>query len=262
MTRAVRTERRPTVRVGDLRVPLDPDSPTPVYLQIRRGLLARIDAGDLPEGGALPSERDLADLLRVSRMTVRQALQGLEADGVLIRRHGSGTYVAPRRIVQSLSALTSFSEDMRSRGFVPGGRVLGFEHGRPSPEEALSLGLGPSASVARLRRLRTADGTPLALETSSLPEHVAGDLRPEDVQNRSLYDLLRAHGFTPHRAIQHLRAAPADATTARLLEVPEGASILSILRVTWDAGGAPIEFVRSQYRGDRYDFVVELQPSP
>jgi GntR family transcriptional regulator len=248
-------------RDGELQLPLDSNNPTPVYMQIRRGLLERIDAGDLPEGTALPSERDLADSLGVSRMTVRQALVGLESDGLLIRRHGSGTYVAPRRIVQSLSALTSFSEDMRSRGLVPGGRVLSFEHGRPSPEEALSLGLGPSASVARLRRLRTADGTPLALETSSLPEHVAGDLRLEDVQNRSLYDVLRARGFTPYRAIQHLRAAPADAPTARLLEVPEGASVLSILRVTWDAGGVPIEFVRSQYRGDRYDFVVELQPS-
>jgi GntR family transcriptional regulator len=259
MTRAIRAD--------ELRLPIHTDSPTPMYLQIRHGLQDRINAGELLEGAALPSERDLADALGVSRMTVRQALEGLESDGVLIRRHGSGTYVAPRgsetagRIVQSLSVLTGFSEDMRSRGLEPGGRVLSLEQGRPTPEESLSLGLGPSALVSRLRRLRTADGVPLAVETAVLPVQQIGELSLATIQHRSLYDVLRSRGITPHRAIQHLRAAPADVTTADLLEVPEGAAVLSILRVTWDTHGQPIEFVRSQYRGDRYDFVVELQPS-
>jgi GntR family transcriptional regulator len=102
---------------------------------------------------------------------------------------------------------------------------------------------------------------PLAVETAVLPVQQIGELSLATIQHRSLYDVLRSRGITPHRAIQHLRAAPADVTTADLLEVPEGAAVLSILRVTWDTHGQPIEFVRSQYRGDRYDFVVELQPS-
>ena len=241
--------------------PLRPDkaSATPVYLQVVRGLEALIEGRAWPEGSALPGERDLAGQLGVSRVTVRQALGLLEARGLITRRQGSGTYVAPQRIEQPLSALTGFSEDMRARGLTPGGRVLDFSVTRPTPEEAMQLALSPLLEVARLRRLRTADGEPLAIETSSVPMSVLGDVTAADLENASLYGLLRARGFAPTRAMQHLRAREAGAETAGLLGLAAGAAVLFTERVTWGAGGEVLEYARSLYRGDRYDFVVALR---
>jgi GntR family transcriptional regulator len=100
------------------RIRFDADGPTPLYLKLRKAFRDAVDAGVLPEADALPAERDLADRLGVSRVTVRKAIAGLVHEGVLVQRRGSGTYVAPRRprIEQPLSRLTSFTQDMASRG--------------------------------------------------------------------------------------------------------------------------------------------------
>lgn len=238
---------------------LDGSSATPAYLQVAQGVTHLIESGKLSEGSALPSERDLSSHLGLSRVTVRQALRVLEAQGLVVRRHGSGTFVAPRRIVQPLSALTGFSEDMRARGLTPGGRVLSLEVGRPTPQEAMNLGQSPLLDVVRLKRLRTADGDPLAIEMSVLPTRLFDRVPRERLECGSLYEVLRERGFVPSRAMQHLRALDADAETARLLHLSEGGAVLATERVTWDANGGVLEYARSQYRGDRYDFIVELQ---
>jgi len=239
---------------------LDSGSATPAYLQVRHRLTDLIRTGRLKPGEATPSERELARSLGISRTTVRQALRGLEDQGVLERRHGSGTYVADRRIVQSLSELTGFSEDMRARGQTPGARVLTLERARARPEEAVALGLPSGERVIRIVRLRTADGEPLALEDCAIPERVCPPLALEDVSDRSLYAHLARHGVILRRAVQRLRAIAADRPTARLLELSPGDPVLSIQRTTWDDRDQPIEFVVSVYRGDRYDFLVELKP--
>ena len=238
---------------------VDPSSATPVYLQVVQGLQRLIGQEALPDGTALPGERELARDLGVSRVTVRQALRLLEEQGLLIRRQGSGTFVAPRRIEQPLSALTGFSEDMRSRGLTPGGRVLSLDRLRPSPQEAMNLGVSPLTEVVRLRRLRTANGEPLAIETSTIPLQFVGGLHTTDVQDLSLYAALRARGHEPARALQHLRACEADEEAARLLNVRPGSALLATERITWSARGEVLEYARSIYRGDRYDFTVELQ---
>lgn len=238
---------------------VDPTSATPVYLQVVQGLRGLIGRQGLVEGTALPSERDLASRLGVSRVTVRQALRVLEEQGLLVRRQGSGTFVASPRIEQPLSALTGFSEDMRARGLTPGGHVLGLERTRPTPQEAMNLAVSPLAEVVRLRRLRTADHEPLAIETSTVPVTVVGDLYPQDMQDRSLYSVMRERGHAPDRAMQHLRACEADPDTARLLHVAPGTALLATERVTWDRGGNVLEYARALYRGDRYDFIVELK---
>lgn len=247
---------------------LDARSATPAYLQLARELRRLIGQGVLAQGAALPPERELAAHLGVSRVTVRQALRVLEEGGLLRRRQGSGTFVreadpapsgANHSIVQPLSALTGFSEDMRSRGLVPGSRVLSFERARPTPREAMNLAVSPLSEIVRLRRLRTANGEPLAIETSSLPAHLLLNVTSEDVQHGSLYALLRERGFAPARAMQHLRAREADEEAASLLGVEVGAALLATERVAWDAAGSALEYARAAYRGDRYDFVVELQ---
>ncbi|MBZ9749823.1 GntR family transcriptional regulator [Deinococcus sp. HMF7604] len=245
-------------------MPLDAASATPVYVQVAQGLTQRIESGQLRAGSALPAERELAAGLGVSRVTVRQALALLSQQGLLTRRHGSGTFVTPPPRPgdlpsRTLGLLSSFSEDVRSRGQLPGARVLSFERVRPGAQEAMSLALSPGELVYRLRRLRTADGEALAVEDSTLPAALVGDLAPEDVQDASLYALLSGRGLSPARAIRHLRAVNADLTLAPLLGVPVGAALLTTDRVSWLSGGQPIEYARAHYRGDRYDFVMELQ---
>ncbi|WP_240738211.1 GntR family transcriptional regulator [Deinococcus fonticola] len=243
-------------------VPLDLHSATPVYVQVAQGLRERIEQGELPVGSALPAERELAANLHVSRVTVRQALALLAEQGLLSRKHGSGTFITPPQTAElpshSLGLLSSFSGDVTSRGQRPGARVLTFEHTRPTAQEAMSLGLSPTEFVYRIRRLRTADGEPLALEQSTLPVVLVGHITAQDVTDASLYALLGTRGLQPQRAIRHLRAVNADADAAGLLEVSVGTAMLSTERLSWTNRNRPIEFARALYRGDRYDFVMEL----
>ena len=242
-------------------IPVDASSATPVYVQVAQGIKARIRAGELASGTALPAERELAQMLGVSRVTVRGALALLAQQGLLTRRHGSGTFVSPQTSdipSRPLGLLSSFSEDALSRGQQPGARVLSFERTRPQPQEAMSLELPPTEMVYRVQRLRTANGEPLAVEESTLPAALVGPLRQSDVKDASLYALLRERNLQPHHAIRHLRAVNADLTLAGLLGVPVGAALLVTERVSWTKGGKPIEYARAHYRGDRYDFVMEL----
>lgn len=249
----------PTADLPAWWVTLRPDDAAPAYVQLAQGLRQNIAAGKLRPGSALPAERELAARLGVSRVTLRQGLGLLEAEGLLERRRGSGTFVAgSAHTSQHLGLLSSFSDEVRARGSVPGARVLGFVRGRPTPQEALSLALSPTEEVYRLRRLRTSDGDPLAIEESTLPAALIGPLSAADVTDASLYALLGERRLAPARAIRHLRAQNADPEQARLLGVEVGAALLNTERVSWLASGRPIEYARACYRGDRYDFVMEL----
>ncbi|CAM3345203.1 GntR family transcriptional regulator [Deinococcus deserti] len=243
-------------------LPLDAASATPVYLQVASGIAQRIRDGELERGSALPSERELASSLGVSRVTVRQALAQLAEQGLLTRRHGSGTFVAPppeAPAARPLGLLTSFSDDVRSRGHRPGAQVLKFERGRPTAQEAMSLALSPADTVLRVRRLRTSSGEPLAVEESTLPASLVEPLTEQDVTDASLYALLAARNLQPYRAIRHLRAVNAPDQLASLLGILPGSALLATERVSWTRDGRPIEYARAHYRGDRYDFVMELQ---
>lgn len=230
----------------------------PLYLQLKRLIEDAVSRGAIKPGDALPSERDLAFKVDVSRVTVRKAVQHLVRDGVLVQRHGSGTFVAPRnhRVEQSLSHLTSFTEDMARRGMSV--RSLWLDKGIfvPSPDETIVLGLSPDDKVARISRLRLHDDTPLAIERATLSAAVLPD---PDAVTSSLYTVLDKSGNRPVRAIQRIRAANLGEDDARLLEVPAGAASLNIERISYLASGKVIEFTRSIYRGDTYDFVAELR---
>jgi GntR family transcriptional regulator len=236
---------------------LSAEDPTPLYLRLQARIRDAIESGALKPREALPAERDIAAALKVSRVTVRKALVELVEAGLLNQRQGSGTFVAqpPRRIEQALSHLTSFNEDMRLRGLEPTVRWLGRGLSLPSPEEAMRLQLSPRDQVSRLRRLRLAGGVPMAIERACLPVRYLPD---PGVVEHSLYAVLEARGLRPVRALQRLSAANLPAEEAALLEIPAGSAALSIERVSFLGNGAPIEFTRSWYRGDLYDFVAEL----
>jgi GntR family transcriptional regulator len=234
----------------------DPGATSPLYLQLADRVAAAIAGGRLKCGAALPAERALSERLRVSRTTVRKALDELTLRGLVTSRHGSGTFVAPARLQQPLAQLSSFSEDMRARGRAPGFAWVERGVTAPSPEEVIALGLTSGEQVARFVRVRLADGEPLAVECASIAARHLPD--PATVDS-SLYAALRARGLEPVRALQHLRAAAASAADAARLEIPPGSPVMATVRHGFLADGRPIELTRSVYRGDRYDFVAEMR---
>jgi GntR family transcriptional regulator len=230
----------------------------PLYLQLRRRLEQGIGALGLDPDAALPSERDIARQTGLSRVTVRKALEALAQSGVVIQRQGAGSFVAPRpkRMEQSLSQLTSFSEDMARRGLAT--TTLWLERGicLANAHEAVTLQLQPDEYVARLARLRMADDQALAIERASLPAHILPNPLAVD---GSLYQYLQTAGLRPVRALQRISATNVTGADADFLEIEPGEAGLQIERVSYLADGSPVEMVRSLYRGDAYDFVAELR---
>ena len=236
---------------------LDEDHNLPLYQQLQRGLRRAIETKLLAPEDALPPERDLAEEFAVSRITVRKALDGLVSEGLLTRRQGSGTFVASR-VEKSFSKLSSFTEDMTSRGRTPRSVWLKKSQGTVSPEEAMATGFAPGTPVYRFNRLRYADDTPMALEFCTLPTFVLPSI--EAVQN-SLYDALEKAGYRPQRALQRLRAVLLTAQQTEMLHGKEGDAGLLVERRGFLGDGRIIEFSQSYYCGDTYDFVAELNAS-
>ncbi len=233
----------------------------PRYSQLYRHIASAITAGVLETDAQLPPERDLAEMADVSRVTVRKAVAQLVQEGVLDQRRGAGTFVRPPlpKMEHSLSALLSFTEYMRQRGKASTSQILRRGLFPPTPDEQMALGLAGVDRVARVDRLRFADGLPMALEYSSLPQDILAD--PDKVET-SLYDVLRARGNAPTRAVQRITAVNLAAADAQLLHLPDGAAALRIDRTAYLPSGRPIEFTRGLYRSDIYDFVAELRLEP
>ena len=224
------------------------------YMNLRQAIRQLIENGNLRIGQPLPSERELAERLELSRVTVRKAIAGLVEEGQLVQRRGAGTFVAGR-IVKAFSRLTSFSDDLRARGLNPRSQFLERSAGEVTPEEAMALNLSPGSAVVRLYRLRFAGEEPLAIERSVIPRSLLPD--PELVTH-SLYEVFDRLGCRPVRALQQLRAVAFDKERARLLHVAPGSPGLRIERRAFLADGRVVEFTTSYYRGDAYDFVAEL----
>lgn len=230
----------------------------PRYLQLSRYLSELIASGELSVHSQLPPERELANLASVSRVTIRQAITELASQGLVEQRRGAGSFVIERsaKLEQSLSSLVSFTETMAARGKTSDSKILSHGLHSPSTEEVVALGLGFSARVARIERLRLADDAPMAIEVSSLPESVLN--RPEKVTT-SLYKVLREIRRPVVRAIQRVTAINLPPYHAKMLHMAEGDAALKIVRTGYLDSGRPVEWTQGIYRSDMYDFVSELR---
>lgn len=248
------TERGTALTLSRVIGELDEQAHGPLYRRLHHALRNAIREDRLQVASALPPERDIANDLGVSRITVRKALDALVEEGLVQRRHGAGNFVAPR-VEKSFSVLTSFSEDMASRGRVAKSVWIDRASGQVTPDEAMALSLSPGSTVLRFQRIRYADDVAMALEDSA----IVGDALPSiEAVDQSLYAALEATGYRPVRALQRLRAVLADADQATLLGIDASAPGLLIERRGFLADGRAVEFTRSFYRGDSYDFVAEL----
>ena len=212
----------------------------------------------LQVGQAIPSERRLSSELGISRLTVRAALDDLVRDGYLERRHGAGTFVSEPKIAQQLT-LTSFSEDMRRRGMVAGSRTIELREIHAGAAIGRALNISPDARVMLIRRLRLADGEPMALETLHVPAAVVPGLTREVLENSSFYDLLeREYGVVIANGTQTIEPTVTNEEESDLLNVPLHSPAFLFERTSRSDDGETVEFVRSLYRGDRYRLVAEL----
>lgn len=233
---------------------LDGDDRMPLYQQLQRALRDAIDKQVLAPGDPLPAERELAEDFSVSRITIRNALDGLVSEGLLTRRHGAGTFVASR-VEKNFSKLTSFSEDMTARGRVPRSVWLRRAEGAVTPEEALTLGLSPGTPVYRFHRIRLADDAPMALEFTTVPGFCLPNI---NAVQESLYVALERSGYRPRRALQRLRAVLFSREHAELLQVNEKDAGLLVERRGFLSDGRAVEYSQTYYRGDTYDVIAEL----
>src|SRR3954471_6564251 len=236
---------------------LDESSSLPLYQQLQRALREAIENGGIAPEDGLPPGRDLAEMIGVSRITVRKAIDELAEEGLLIRKQGSGTFVS-NRVEKNFAKLTSFSEDMRARGREPRSTWLNRAAGTVTPEESLTLRSSPGTPVFRFHRIRIADEAPMAIEYATVIASCLSSL--DDVEN-SLYEALERTGNRPVRALQRLRAVLLTAEQANLLKAREGEAGLLVARVGYLKDGRAVEYSQSYYRGDIYDFVAELSAS-
>lgn len=227
------------------------DGAVPKHTQLRERLAEL--AGGLADDAPIPSERALMEQYAVSRGTVRKAVDGLIADGVLARAQGKGTYVARRRLLTSVH-LASFTRDMTERGLRPTTTVLGIDLAEP-PEPATAF-LGPGRCW-RIERLREADRRPMAYEIGWISDQIAPGLGDRPLTG-SVYEVLANRYQAPiDAADQIIWAENADRNRAALLDVRPGDPLLVFLRRS-TTGGRPVEYVTSWYRADRYSVRMTL----
>jgi len=213
-------------------------------------------AASLGPGGLLPSERQLAERYGLARMTVRTEVDRLVTEGLVYRLHGRGTFVAEPRVAQAV-LFSSFSEDMRARGMQPGSIVRSQELVEAGPFLSRALEIAPGAPVAQIERVRTADGTPLALERVHLPAERFPGIGDADLAHGSLFELLAArYEVSLAGADQRVLAVAIDPEEASLLGVAPATPGLRFHTLARDTEGRPAYYATSLFRGDRYE--IEL----
>lgn len=220
-----------------------------LYQKIEHWLRGRVLEGR--EGDPLPSEADLAIQFGVSRMTARQAIQNLAAEGLVRRRRGSGTFIAEKPLHRHSGPLMSYTLDMRRRGLIPSSRLVAAELREPSEVEADALKLGTRTRLVCIQRVRLADGTPMAFDTACLTPACASVLA-QDLEGGSLHAALREMGRQPTGAQSWISARLAIAKEARLLEIPAKSPVLVERRIISDQDGDPLEFTISVFNAARY----------
>jgi GntR family transcriptional regulator len=239
------------------------DVAEPLYLQIKDLILSEIRTGKYGPHQRLPSERELSNSYRVSRMTVRQAIVDLQRSGAIYARVGKGTFVAAPKIDQQLRMVTSFTQEVRSRGEVPSSRIIEASLGPAPFDIAGPLEIQAGALVATLSRVRLTNDRPLAIEMAYLPADLFPNLLAHDFTRESLYEVLaRDYGLTLIAASQTIEAALAEPVELELLDLDPPAAVLRMRRLTRASDGRAVELVRSTYRGDLYQLHSNLEPTP
>lgn len=240
-----------------------PLSPAPLYAQIKDHLRERILDGSYKPHEQMPSESEMMATFGVSRITVRQALNDLQNEGLIFRIHGKGTFVSKPKAFQDLGKLQGFGEAMRQMGYETYSRVLSQREIKPTPQVQDRLGLGKRDKVCELQRLRFLNREPISLDVSYVPCELGQRLAKEDLATRDVFTIIENdYGIQLGHADLQIGTLMADERQARHLRVPEGSPVLFIERTTHTAEGLPIDYEHLYYRGDAFTYKVRVERTP
>jgi GntR family transcriptional regulator len=237
---------------------LDDKSKVPLYFQLQELIRRQIEAGVYAPGDCIPSEAELQKRYHVSRITVRNAIEGLVFEDLLIKKRGIGTIVAGKRYSEDVSSLKSFAEKVMDIDASARTEVLEARYIGASRRIAHHLKIEPESDVLMIRRLRIIDDIPFALFCSYIPASIG--INADYDFRGSIYALLENNfGITIQEAEKVIEATQASGEEARLLGIPPGESVLRVLNTTFDSGSRPVEYAEGLYRSDRYRYVVRLK---
>ncbi len=244
----------------DVAPALDMRSPVPLYSQLRELLRQRILDGVYKSHQQMPSELELVARFAVSRITVRQALNDLQREGLIFRIHGKGTFVSKPKAVQSLTRLQGLGEALSTAGFEIRSRVLGHRVVRAEAQVAAKLGVAERDEVMQIRRVRCVDHDPMSLDVTYLPVEIGRRVVKADLRQRDIFAILENDlGIALGNAELQIAAIVADAALAESLHLDCGAAVLRIQRLTFTAAGAPLDFEYLYHRGDSFQYRLDLE---
>lgn len=238
---------------------IDKQSPIPIYHQLEEQIKKKIESGEYSPGDSIPSEREYAEELGISRMTVRQAITNLVNEQYLYRIKGKGTFIAEQKLEQKLTGLTSFTEDMLARGMTPSNKLIHFEIIPAKESLAKELDIREHSPIYEITRVRLAENVPMALEKTYISANLIKGLTEKIVQ-ASLYQYIEEElDLKIGKASQVIEASLANKEEIELLDIDKHSPILLMKRITHLEDGNPFEIVKSSYRADRYKFMIDLE---
>lgn len=240
---------------------INKNSPLPIYYQLEEEIRLLIQTEKMKPGELLPSEREYAERYDISRMTVRQAINNLAADGLLYRQKGRGTFISDKKFEQNLQGLTSFSEDMRERGLTPSNKLISFQLMEANERIAETLRLDKQEKVYEIKRIRNANGSPVAVETIYTPKQLVGDMSQQDVEDSFYQYMEKKLNHKIAYGDQTIESVLANEFEIENLNVYEGDPILLMQRTSYlsDEKETPLEYVKSAYRADKYKFKLQMR---
>lgn len=240
------------------KIDIDKSSPEPIYLQIAAAMKRLLENGAISAGSALPPEQILAKRFGVSRMTMRQANDVLEREGLIERQRGRGTFAVQKRLVKQEQETRSFSEEIRRRGGVPSSRLLSFKTTEASPTLAGEFGIASGDPIYVIERVRMADGIPMALESVQIPAVRCPNLERFNIVDYSLYQIFEEHyGIELARSEEAISAIVPTKIHRKALALPANVAVLLVKRRTYTSDGKLFELAMDAYRGDLYVAMVQ-----
>lgn len=238
---------------------LDENAPMTLYYQLKEILVSKIKNNTWAVDSKIPTERQLCDMYKVSRITVRKALEEMEREGYLYRKQGKGTFVTAPRIEQRLSKFYSFSEEIKKMGYAPSAQILDFSVISADESLAEHLKIEKGSMLYSIKRLRLANNDPFALETSYIPYDLCPDLKADEISLKGLYNSIRSkYGIIPDEATETFEAILISKEDALHFHLKKNSPGLYLERIT-TADGRIVEYCNSIIRGDRYKYKVVLK---
>ncbi len=226
------------------------------YYQVYQDLKSQIESGELAAGAQLPTEAELQKAYNVSRDTVRKALQKLEMEGVINRRAAIGTFVRPTKSIYALSSMSSFSEQMRSRGVIPSSDLESITLTADIREDIRAgLGLLPDEKCYLVKRIRRGGSVPMAFEETYIPAGLCPNIQKYIDENASLYDIYEnVYGLVIGDADIDLEAVMPEEKYRAALSMGKETPVLFMRCLAHQANGNPLYYVECYYNGSSYVF--------